>query len=99
MEFRHGTCAIEKRKQLAHFKKTICDISVLSQLIYADWMCRISPTAPKIYNYVSKITGQHTKCKEVDEIKNKADIVDTIKLFVQEVVTYLRLGVELIHID
>lgn len=81
-----------KRKQLAHFKKTFCDVSGPSHPIYADQMGPFSPAALKTYNYVGIITGQQTKYREVYEIKSKADIVGTMKLFVEGVLKLFLCG-------
>ena len=87
-------CAMEKSKQLAHPKKTIHDVNAPFQLIYADLMGPISPAALGGFRYISKITDQHTKWKEVYVIKSKEDAVDTIKCFVQGLVIPLGLRVE-----
>ena len=79
-------CAFRKRKQERHPKTNTQNTVRPFQLVYTDRLAPVSPPAHGGVRCVSKSTDQHIKWKEVFIIMEKADVVNTLKQFVQTVV-------------
>lgn len=92
-------CAIGKSIQQPHPKKANLGITMPFQLVYTDLMGPISPPAMGGFKYVSKITDEFTKYKEIYLIKTKGEAVDTIQLYVQSVVAPLGFRIQGLRAD
>ena len=92
-------CAIGKSIQLPHPNKSNLGITMPFQLVYTDLMGPISPAAMGGFKYVSKITDEFTKYKEIYLIQTKGEVVDTIQLYVQSVVASLGFRIQGLRTD
>ena len=87
-------CVFGKRKRERHPKTTAHNTVRSFQLVYSDLVVLVWPPEIGGFRYVSTFTDQRRKYKEVFLIGEKADVINTLKRFVQTVVITrgLRVG-------
>ena len=90
-------CALSKRRQQAHPKKSTWTTTRSMQIIYTDLMGPFTPPAKGGYRYVSKFTDDYPHMKEVYLLRNKSEAAESLHQYNMTVAVPLRLRIEIVR--
>ena len=92
-------CALSKRRQQAHPKKSTRTTTWPMQLIYTDLIGPFTPPAKRGYRYVSKFTVDYSRMKEVYLLRNKSEAAESLRQYNMTVAVLLGLRIEIVRCD
>ena len=92
-------CALSKRRQQMHPKKSTRTSTRPMQLIYTDLMGPFTPPVKGGYRYVSKFTDDYSRMKEVYLLRNKSEAAESLHQYNMTVAAPLGLRIEIVRCD
>ena len=92
-------CALSKSRQQAHPKKSTRTTIRPMQLIYTHLMGQFTPPAKGGYRYVSKLTDDYSRMKEVYLLRNKSEAAESLLQYNMTVAVPLGLRIETVRCD
>ena len=92
-------CALSKSRQQAHPKKSTRTTTRPMQLIYTDLMGPFTPPAKGGYRYVSNSTDDYSHLKEVNLLRNKSEVAESLHQYNMTVAVPLGLRIEIVRCD
>ena len=92
-------CSVSQNKQQAHPKKSTQKTTRPMRLVYTDLMGPFTPAAKGGYRFVSKLTDDYSRMKEIFLLKNKTEAAESLHQYNMTVAAPLGLRIENLRCD